>query len=460
MAEKKARQSAPNPRRFLLPVRLLIAAALGWSAYLAWAAVTEGGVAGCGPASGCDQVLQSRWSVWLGVPVSFAALALYAAMFGATLWLRRPRTVTAQRRAWTVLVPGAVAVLGAVLWFVTLQLAVIKAVCPYCMAAHFCGALAAVLILVAAPIGEPQGKPWQVAKQVFLQPSAAWKLALAAGAGVAVLIAGQVWYQPKLFTVAAAGTAALAANPTASGFDPSGSPTSLPPAVATNAILQQPGARQPEPTEPAVTPPNLPPRIYPIYGGILLNLREVPLIGSPDAPYVMVSLFDYSCHHCRLMHGHLMQVHRSVGNQLAIINLPVPLSPACNFTVQRTHPDHVHACDYARIGLAVWRTNRGAMGRFDDWIFTPEKPPAPAEVRAFAEQLVGSNALHQALNDRWIDRQLEQGVSLYATNYLHLQQSSMPQLIIGSNLVTGVLRGPEDLYPILGRLPGLVVPKR
>lgn len=52
------------------------------SGYLAWHSVTESAVAGCdaGSASGCDEVLDSAWSKWLGIPVALPGLGCYAAL--------------------------------------------------------------------------------------------------------------------------------------------------------------------------------------------------------------------------------------------------------------------------------------------------------------------------------------------------------------------------------------------
>jgi hypothetical protein len=49
----------------------------------------------------------------------------------------------------------------------------------------------------------------------------------------------------------------------------------------------------------------------------------VPVIGSPQARHVLISLFDYTRSHCRAAHA-ITETTR-VGNQLAIVSLPVLL---------------------------------------------------------------------------------------------------------------------------------------
>ncbi len=175
----------------------------------------------------------------------------------------------------------------------------------------------------------------------------------------------------------------------------------------------------------------------------------MPIVGSPDAPKVLVSLFDYTCHHCRVMHGQLKQVHQSFSNQLVIVSLPMPLDGACNPAVKRTPSAHVGACEYTRLGLAVWRAKRAMAEQFDDWIFEPEKPPAVAEVRQFAEKLVGKEALGRALADEWVSRQLQEDVTIYEANCQTAKRGDMPQLIIGQVISFGMIRQVEDLYRLL-----------
>jgi len=55
-------------------VRALLAVAILGAGYLAWLAIHNGSAAGCGPESGCNKVLQSRWAYWLDLPVSVPAV--------------------------------------------------------------------------------------------------------------------------------------------------------------------------------------------------------------------------------------------------------------------------------------------------------------------------------------------------------------------------------------------------
>jgi hypothetical protein len=150
----------------------------------------------------------------------------------------------------------------------------------------------------------------------------------------------------------------------------------------------------------------------------------------------------------------LVAAQRRYGDRLAVVHLPVPLEGACNTFVKRALIEHTNACVYARLGLAVWRVDRTRWPEFDDWLFAPERPVSPQVARERAAQAVGPEPLDAALRDPWIDHQLRLAASLNATNYYRLRQGSLPQLLIGTNLISGRLGGP-DLDRFLAGQPGL-----
>ncbi len=82
-------------------------------------------------------------------------------------------------------------------------------------------------------------------------------------------------------------------------------------------------------------------------------------------------------------------------------------------TIEHTEPRFEHACELARLSLAVWRADRKAFAAFDHWLLDPETPRGPAEARRQAEESVGAAALEAALRDGWIDRQIAANVQAY-----------------------------------------------
>jgi len=178
-------------------------------------------------------------------------------------------------------------------------------------------------------------------------------------------------------------------------------------------------------------------RPFKTYGGMVaLDLAEVPLLGSETNAHAIVSLFDYTCQHCRQMHPVLTEVQSAFKDRLSIISLPMPLDPKCNHTVTHTHPDHSNACAYAHVALAMFRANRAKHHEFDGWLFTGERPPPMAQVVGRAAELVGTNVLAQALRDPWVTEQLQFNVAIYEIAYRQ-QRGAMPQLIIGNTVAEG-----------------------
>lgn len=109
----------------MVVARILLAVAMAAAGYLTWVALKNGAVAGWGQTSDCEDVLRSKWSHWLGLPVNALALAVYAALLAGTFAI----DTTRQRRAWQWVIVLAVAVAGAALWFVGLQVFVLNSYC-------------------------------------------------------------------------------------------------------------------------------------------------------------------------------------------------------------------------------------------------------------------------------------------------------------------------------------------
>jgi uncharacterized membrane protein len=427
----------------LLAIQLLILVAMAISAYLAWLSYTGGKAVGCGPDSGCDKVLQSRWAYWLGAPVSLFALAVYSLILGASFRLRPQTSAEAQRKAWAWLVACALVVAGAALWFSGLQIFSLKSICPYCLAAHASAFVAAALLLANAPFRGAPAKPWESERQVYVTPRVLRKVAFLAVMALAGLVAGQVLQVHKTFVV----------TPMPAG-------TNLPARVSAVAATNPPPAPPPPVETPPASAQQSPAparRIFPVHEGrFQLDLHDLPAMAAPTNAQVAVSLFDYTCHHCRSMHPLLVEAQRQFSNSLLIVSLPMPLDPGCNWTVTRHYPSHTNACDYARASLAVWRANRTRHHEFDQWLMTGEKPPSIDETRRHAAQLVGVEAFEKALLDPWVEEQLRLSVGIYEIAY-RAGQGAMPQLIVGKNVAVGSYLM-SDLMKLLADNLGLAPP--
>ena len=433
----KSTQDDGQSRAGLLhAIRFFALIAMVASAYLAWVSLSGSSAVGCGPDSACDKVLQSRWSYWFKIPVSVFALMTYSLILGASFRLSPKNDAKVRRNAWACMVAGALMVLGAGAWFTGLMYFAIKAFCPYCLVSHGCGAVASILTLFCAPLRHPSAKPWELEKLVFVAPRTFRKVAVVAILALAALISGQGLYQRPTMVVQRMDLPTNAIS--------SQAPTSaVVQSTASTNVTLPPAPPPAPPIAPATQTQVALQRMFPVYAGrFQVDILDAPVIGSPTNEHVVVSLFDYTCHHCRSMHAILLETQQMFSNSLVMVSLPMPLDPDCNPTMQRHHPSHTNACDYARLGLAVWRADRTKHHEFDDWLMTGDKPPPLADARQKAAQLVSPAALEKARMDPWVEQHLRLSVGMYELAY-RAQRGSMPQLIVGPNVALGIYAKPE-----------------
>ncbi|HEV2208375.1 MAG TPA: vitamin K epoxide reductase family protein [Verrucomicrobiae bacterium] len=412
-------------RSFLWAGRCCLALAACGALYLAIVSLSRGGVAGCGPGSGCDRVISSRWAYWLGLPVSLPACALYVLFLVLSFPAARPRIRPS--RLWPTVVVGLSGmIVGAVIWFFLLQALVVRAWCKYCLATHaFALAGAGLLLLALAKVrsdrltDNSQRTASPCSRQVLdcASPLALCRAQvlsllkslrpdkgdlrlglLVAVSGLAVLVGGQLAFRKGLYEVTSLGGAR---------------------ASVTEIVLYD--------------------------GRFRLNASELPRIGPSTATNFIVSLFDYTCSHCRQEQPILKAVIEKYGGTVAIIELPVPLDAECNPSLLMTAPANHDACAYAKLGLALWRARPDAFPAFQDWCMSSPETPALAVVRAKAESIVGKDALERALADPWVGRQLHSDIALYTANGQVNGDGRLPQLVIGDVVTHGEVARAADL---------------
>jgi uncharacterized membrane protein len=364
----------PRGRLLLWSIAGLAAVAAIVSVYLLWLSLTSLAPAGCGPSSGCEEVLTSRWSRWFGLPVSALAVAAYLAIVGVAILLPRARPPSRRPLLAMALLALGLAAGGAAGWFTYLQFVRLGHLCPYCLGVHVCGLLLTVLVIA-----------W-----VFLncrgraEAAVGWRGGLIAAA-VAVV------------------------------------------AVTTVAVGQ---VLQPErhvPQQPARAEP------YHLPGGSLaVDLSQVPRLGPASAPHAVIVLADYTCPHCRDLHAALPAVIEHYKGQVSLALMPVAMNSKCNTLIAVTDPRHTFACDLAKLALAVWRAKPEAYAEMDSYLFAPEEPRTPADARRKAVGLVGEAALARAEADPWVAQQLSKDIEVYRV----AGAGSIPKLIFQQDAVS------------------------
>jgi uncharacterized membrane protein len=432
--------SSPTPSApaWLKWARGLLVIAMCGAGYLALVAIHNGPAAGCGPESGCDKVLHSRWAYWFGLPVSVPAVLVYLALLASTVLLQKNTSPDDQRGSWAAIIILSVVVAGAACWFVGLQVFVIQSFCKYCLTAHACGFAAALICLMNIPYAtEPDTPMWATGSGKRGVPrQAVLSLVLIGVAGVAVLAGGQVLVQKQRNVVKSFQTPSAVTST---------NPYSQPPVQLSDVLPPPPNARL------------IAPRTLSLYSNkFVIKFNDVPLLGSPDAPHVIVCLLDYTCVHCRGLHPILLDVARQFSNQLAIVCLPVSLSPLCNPFIPRMNSHaNTNACEYARLSLAVWRAKPVVYRQFDDWLFAGANPPPVEQARERAAELLGADQLKSGLADPWVSQQILTDCQIHRANWLAADNSAMPQIVMGDAVSSGPINSVEHLQILLRQYLGV-----
>ena len=251
---------------------------------------------------------------------------------------------------------------------------------------------------------------------------------------------GRARFPLALTTVAILMPAVVTAGPAEQGSNPAGG----------QRTVNKPAVDQ---KKPAATQENSKPkpvkrRLITVNGGTFsLDIRQWPLIGKPDAKYVFVEMFDYTCPYCRATHQAVRGAIEHFGDDLAIIALPVPLDAACNRTVTSTAPEHADACEIARIAVAVWRVNRAKFAEFHSWVFDPNHRPSAAETLQHAGELVGDKAIQDELNKPTAAADITRHVELYE----RVGSGSLPKIIFTASTVSGSVDSASTLIDMINQ---------
>ena len=324
------------------------------------------------------------------------------AMLAASLFIGLSTEASVRRLAWRAILLLVGAAAGSAAWFFILQKWVIGAFCPYCMVTHIIGLLVAGLAIWQAP-RQFDADSFDVAQKDSVPATPRRAIRLLPAIGVASL--GLV-----LSGIMAACQVAFPPPPAYSGGE-------------SQEIL------------PAIDP------------------HAAPLVGSPDAAYVVALFFDYQCSHCQQLHLMLDEVTRRYGGKLAFALCPTPLNPRCNPYILRDVDEFKDSCELAKVALAVWVADREAFALFETWMFSFESgdrwhPRRLDSAWAKAVELVGETKFGAALADPWIERYLRDSIRIYGGT-IQNDNNAVPRLVFGSRWVIPQPYDAEDLFLIL-----------
>lgn len=384
----------------------LNALALVLTIIMSWHYLAGGAMAGCGGGSPCEKVLGSRWSEIAGIlPVSGLAMGVYLAIMVASFFAGPATGMPVRRMAWSAMLVLSGSVIGSAIWFTVLQKWIIRAFCPWCLAVHITGMLLSVLIIwrsMRISAQEAQKDDRSTSGKLLIRPVQTAGLVLAGLFAAGLLTVTQVLSSPS--------------------------------AVHSETISQG----------------DVPATDY----------NVVPLVGSPDAPYVVTLLFDYQCAHCQQLHFMLDEAIDLYEGKLAFMLCPAPLDPGCNSFIPPGRNEYRNSCELAKISLAVWRGRQEAFREFEEWMFTYESgdrwyPRSPEAARAKAIELLGPEEFDTAWSDPWTEQYLQTSIGIFGKT-LQTGVGGIPKLIYGSRWVTPESLRAGDLVMILKK--SLLVP--
>ncbi len=176
-----------------------------------------------------------------------------------------------------------------------------------------------------------------------------------------------------------------------------------------------------------------------------LDVRQWPLLGKPDAKYVFVEMFDYTCPHCRNTHRAIKGAFERYGDDLAIIALAVPLDRKCNSSASSSGGAHRDSCEISRIAVGVWRIDAEKFHELHDWLFETKR--TAASTRRKAEELVGKEALTKELNYPTAGQYIARHVDLYK----RVGAGSVPKLMFPKSSMVGEVSSTRTLCNTIER---------
>lgn len=383
----------------------LIVVAIGISIYLLTKSLGGGSIDGCGPGSSCEDVLTSKYAYIGPLPISLFAIPIYG-LLGISLISRFQGK---KNLIW--LGNGAtIFILGSALYFTGLQFFVIKSLCKFCLTTHILASIAGIL-------------SWQKLKSAPFLGSASNFYTASAFVWVFGIVMQWVLPGPDQNTQISQNENPLVVT------------TNTPPVIenqVTNVVESIPQDRRS--------------RITTTYG---LDVENLPLIGKESAKRIEIVLVDYTCKYCRSLHKSLVDITKQLPDQYAFILLPMPLDSECNKALARrgfkTQKSHLDACEYARLALALYKTDPAAFLYWDNEVMS--QVPFPRFSAALEKALlkVDADVMKRHLTSAWVQKQLDISSTIYESHYSTFGKGSMPQLILNGKPHFTPFQGAQDV---------------
>ena len=380
-------------------VRAFASIGLGITGYLLIMKLTGeiSSIVGCGGEGGCANVLGSKWSAWVHIPVSLLAALFYAAVIALSFLRSR-----------SLLISSALVLIGAALWFIGIMTYKIESFCPWCLATHITGILTAISIFVTTRRTGPVS--W-TACSIF------------AFAPLSVLIGGQIW-GPEPDTHAISEYAAKTKN---------------------KPIHQRGSGRQLTYGGKIFNMAELP----------FIGPADAKHVFVKYFDYTCGSCRNMEEDLDKLMEKHpgkfAVVLLPTPLNRKCNSNLP--LRPHWRANLKTKIEDHPWACELAKLGLAAWRAQPESFPEVHKRLFS--RPILTVEeARREVSRIIPKEKLSQSLKDPWINDLIKANTEDHQT--LSAQSVVMPKLlIVDTKVFQGVAKSSDIFVSAMEKLFGL-----
>ena len=504
-------------RRFDLPSRWFLALlvvpmliALGISAYLTYVSVTASEIAGCsgGELFDCSHVIYSKWSKVFGFPVSGLAFLTYIGMLAATAVTLSSRFSMPTRLLSLSAVTGlAIAAALASLYFIFLQVFVLKHLCQWCLGAHTCGLIIASAVLFCRsrialpPLGAVSGLAAaglalmvgiqvnskeppkyefieyvpEVKKSIAATESEGAEQTFTASPGENEQVEDDMMLPPGEDDLFAPPVDEDFMEPPTEDTDYEADTSFIVPvqlenslafatqliwpasSIAAAMVIQEPAQEQKQGEAKAAEQNAEKPKAKQKkpakkkklrvveFMGRKINAYQWPIDGNPNAKHVFVEMFDYTCPHCRTTSKALFKVKEKMGDDLSVVVLPVPMNTRCNPVVKRDHATHAQACELSNLAVAVWRCDAKKFSEFHKWMFEGNSAPEYGVALGKAIELVGKEPIEAELNKKTAAAFVQSHCKMYQL----LNGGPVPKLLFPTRAIQGEFTAVEELTKMI-----------
>lgn len=327
--------------------------------------------------------------------------------------------------AFAILLPLSMIAGGAAIWFLALQVLVIRRLCLYCSVVHVFGLVIASMMLLDTPL------VLGAAQQTLLQSRVSITLAVLS---VILFVLGQLLVRPQTYVV-------KREQRTAQDLS------------ERNESTQQFTASHGHENDAEIKAITAPTKLVTLFNGrVVLKVDEWPILGTRGARFIIAFLFDYTCPTCQRMHRVLAQAARAFQADMGILLISVPQDPTCNPKVRMSSALNPYACRYTRLALAVWTATPQNYPEFERRLLEPEELPPIGLALQYARELTGENDIDPSVTDPQLDGRITQAIAINQS----LDTERIPALLMPRALIAGEVTSIQELRKILADELGVI----